>query len=188
MSGIKLNLGCGQFPKEGYINIDIDRASRADFICDLARPPYPFRDGSVESIVAEHVLEHMENPFEVMKELRRIMKPGGELIIKVPHFTRAFTHPDHKRGFDVSFPYYFSPEFKGGYAQVEFELKSLRLKWFAQEDLKREILSPAVYFISLAAGKVFDFFANLCPSFCSRIWSYWVGGFEEIEFLFTKPK
>ena len=33
-------------------------------------------------------------------------------------------------------------------------------------------------------GVVIDFFANLSPMFCSRVWCYIVGGFEEIEFDF----
>jgi hypothetical protein len=123
-----------------------------------------------------------------MKECARILKTRGRLFIKVPHFSRGFTHPDHKRGFDVSFPCYFSPSFKGGYSGTEFELKRVRLCWFSQLPLKRTVLSFPLFYLCAAAGWIFDLFANLAPFFCSRCWGFWVGGFEEIEFHFIKPE
>ena len=36
-----------------------------------------------------------------------VLVVAGALLVKVPHFSRGFTHPDHKRGFDVSFPLFF---------------------------------------------------------------------------------
>jgi hypothetical protein len=36
-------------------------------------------------------------------------------------------------------------------------------------------------------GEIFDLAANLCPALCSRIWCFWVGGFEEIRFVLQKP-
>ena len=42
-----------------------------------------------------------------MREIHRITKPGGTVRIWVPHFSRGFTHAEHKSGFDVTFPYYF---------------------------------------------------------------------------------
>jgi ubiquinone/menaquinone biosynthesis C-methylase UbiE len=182
----KLNLGSGRFKKKNFINIDVDPSTNPDVLYDLNKIPYPFPDNSFSLITANHVLEHLENPFKIMKELHRILKSGGNLIIRVPHFSRAFTHPDHKRGFDVSLPLYFNKRFKGGYTGKSFKLKSMKLKWFAQPYLKKITLSGFQYNIGLFLGKIFDFFANLSPYFCSRIWCYWVGGFEEIEYIFTK--
>ena len=38
----KLNLGCGQFYKEGYINVDRDPLTKADIYWDLNQLPLPF--------------------------------------------------------------------------------------------------------------------------------------------------
>ncbi len=103
----KLNLGSGDFKKEGYVNIDVEESLQPDIVHNLEQFPYPFEDDSFDLIEADHLLEHLNEPFQVMKELRRISKPGGKIIIRVPHFSRAMTHPQHKRGFDVTFPYYF---------------------------------------------------------------------------------
>ncbi len=182
----KLNLGCGEFKKVGYINLDSNPFCNPDTIHDLNNFPYPFKDNNFELIEASHVFEHLNEPFEVMKELHRILKQNGKLIIKVPHFSRGFLNSEHKRGLDVSFPLYFNKNFKGGYIGVKFELESLKLKWFAQPYLKRTFLPKFVFYIGCFIGFLIDLFANLSPYICSRLWCYWVGGFEEIEFVFRK--
>ncbi|MBU3906866.1 MAG: class I SAM-dependent methyltransferase [Nanoarchaeota archaeon] len=182
----KLNLGCSVFKKKGFLNVDIDSDKNPDLLLNLDKIPYPFKDESFSLITADHVLEHLNNPFEIMKELYRILKPRGKLIIKVPHFSRGFTHPDHKRGFDVSFPLYFNEDFKAFYTGTSFKLEKLKLTWCAQPYLKKITLSPVQYFFASIIGNIIDLFANASPYLCSRLWCFWVGGFEEIEFIFIK--
>jgi SAM-dependent methyltransferase len=183
----KLNLGCGQFKKEGFVNLDISPLSEADVIHNLEDFPYPFETNSFTLIEAEHLLEHLSNPFRVMAELNRLLKPGGSLRILVPHFSRGFTHPEHKRGFDVTFPLYVDPTFVGGYTGTHFICKKTELHWFGQRHLMKKILSPYLFYLLVGIGNILDFFANLSPLFCSRVWCFWVGGFYEIEFVFQKP-
>lgn len=184
----KLNLGCGEFKKEGYINVDISPSVIPDIVHDLNVFPYPFEDDYFDLIEISHTLEHLQDPFRVMKELHRISKDGALVIIKVPHFSRGFTHPQHKAGFDVSFSYYFNPQFKGGYQGFEFKLKKIKLHWLGQPYLKKAVMSKFLFFCYNILGKFIDIFANLSPFFCSRIWCFWVGGFEEIEFHFIAKK
>ncbi|MEQ8667508.1 MAG: class I SAM-dependent methyltransferase [Rhodospirillales bacterium] len=183
----RLNLGCGRFPKPGYVNVDVDDRGAQDITHDLNRFPYPFADGAFDLVESSHSLEHLADPFAVMAEIHRLLAPGGKAVIKVPHFSRGLTHPDHKRGFDVSFPYYFDPDFPGGYSGTPFELVSLRLRWNGQPYLKKQVFSWPIHTGLAAVGVVVDLFANLSPALCSRIWCFWVGGFEEIEFAFRKP-
>lgn len=183
----KLNLGCGEFKKDGYINLDVDNRLSADVVHNLNEFPYPFAGGAFDLIESSHNLEHLDDPFGCMAEMHRLLSPGGRLIIKVPHFSRGFTHPDHRRGFDVSFPYYFDPDFPGGYSGTHFDLEKLRLTWNGQPYLKKEVF-PAPLYLSLACiGWFIDMLANISPAFCSRIWCFWVGGFEEMELHFKKP-
>lgn len=182
----QLNLGCGQFPKPGYINLDIDPNTHADIIHDLAIIPYPFADEAFDLIEMDHILEHLEHTYAVIKELERILRPNGKLIIRVPHCSRGFTHWDHKRGFDVTFPYYFSNSISGGFTNTQLKPISTKLTWFAQKQLKRQYLSKPTYIIGLVLGYIFDFLGNLNLFFTSRLFCYWVGGYEEIEFVFIK--
>ncbi|MFH0714454.1 MAG: methyltransferase domain-containing protein [Candidatus Diapherotrites archaeon] len=180
----RLNLGCGEFPKKGFVNVDIVKS--ADVVHDLDAFPYPFKKGEFDLIEADHVLEHLENPFRVVKECHRILAPNGKLVVRVPHFSRGFSHPEHKRGFDVSFPLYFDPSFKGGYTGTSFKLEKMELHWFSQLYLKQKVLGKLSFAVGRVFGIAFDFLARLSPYACSRIWCYWVGGFEEIEFVFQK--
>lgn len=184
----KLNLGCGEDYKEGYVNVDFHSHVKVEVVHDLNAIPYPFADREMDYILASHILEHLDKPFVVMKELHRILKNNGELHIKVPHFSRGFTHSEHKAGFDVTFPYYFNPKFtKSGYYGVEFELKKIELHYFAFFHLLPYMgVGKITIFFMKIVNKIINFFANLSPNACSRIWCFWVGGFEEIEYVFIK--
>jgi SAM-dependent methyltransferase len=183
----KLNLGSGEFKKTGYVNVDYYSILEPDIRHDLNQFPYPFENGQFSVIEADHVLEHLDNPMMVMREIHRIANKGCRIEIRVPHFSRGFLHADHKRGFDVTFPLYFNSKFKGGYQGVSFECVHTKLSWFSQPYLKKSTLSTMAYYIGYSMGFVFDIFANLSPAACSRLWCFWVGGFEEIEFIFRKP-
>jgi SAM-dependent methyltransferase len=184
---LKVNLGSGYYYKEGYVNVDFDKLQNYDVHHDLDKFPYPFKSNSVDLVECDHVLEHLNHPHRVMCEIHRILKPEGKVIVKVPHFSRGFTHSDHKRGFDITFPYYFKEDFVEGYVGCEFKLKSMWLKWFAQPYFKKRVMPYGQFVIAYIGGKIIDFFANLSPTLCSRVWCYWVGGFEEISYTFIKP-
>ena len=183
----RLNLGCGRFPKPGFVNVDWVAAPGVDVVHDLTVLPYPFEAETFDRIEADHVIEHLSEVFRVMAELHRLLRPGGVLVMRVPHFSRGFSHPEHKRGFDATFPYYFDPSFPGGYTGTHFECDSVRMRWFAQPYLKKTVLSPPLYAVGRSVGAVVDRFANASPLVCSRLWCYYVGGFEEIEFVMRKP-
>ena len=184
----KLNIGSGEYPKAGFINVDYYSVTKPDIEHDLNQFPYPFEADFFDHIESDHCLEHLQNPFAVMKEIHRIAKNNATVIIRVPHFSRGFTHAEHKAGFDVTFPYYFQKNFKGGYQGVEFISKKVRLHWFAQPYFKKTVLSPAQYYPALIMGKWFDLIAGISPFICSRLWCFWVGGFEEVEFYFIVKK
>lgn len=186
----KLNLGAGENKKAGYINVDFNSLTEPDVCHDLNSLPYPFADETFDIIEAFHVLEHLDKPFLVMKELHRLLKKEGELIIKVPHFSRGFTHAEHTHGFDITFPLYFDKNFtKSGFFGVEFELKKSKLSWLASSHLL-PYLGYKTSFIKFlkAVSLVISWLANLNPRLCSRLWCYWVGGFEEITFVFCRKK
>lgn len=184
---MKLNLGCGRFPKPGFTNIDRSEMPGVDVVHDLRVFPYPFADASVDHIEADHVLEHLGNAAGVMAECHRLLKSGGTLHLRVPHFSRGFSHPEHTTGFDVTYPYYYDPSFQGGYTGIPFQCDRTRLRWFAWPHLKRTVVSGWLVTLGQVVGYVVDFIANLSPFLCSRVWCFWVGGFEEVEFHFRKP-
>jgi SAM-dependent methyltransferase len=186
----KLNLGAGADRKEGYINIDWNELAKPDKIHDLNITPYPFDENSFDLIEASHVLEHLDKPFAIMRELHRIAKPGAKIIIKVPHFSRGFTHAEHCHGFDITFPQYFNKNFtESGYLGFEFEIKKIELRWMAFFHLLPYFGYGKFLINTLKIiNTIISFLANLSPAFCSRVWCYWFGGFEEIKFEFICKK
>jgi predicted SAM-dependent methyltransferase len=98
----KLNLGCGNDLKDGYINLDIVDYG-GNQIHDLNNIPYPFDENYFNEIYASHVLEHLNNFHNSISELYRIIKPNGILIIHAPFFlnTKYFGEPDHKIPFSI---------------------------------------------------------------------------------------
>lgn len=187
---MRLNLGSGEDRHPGFLSIDWNSFSGADILQDLNRFPYPFAESSIDEIHAFHILEHLDRPFDVMRELHRILKPGGLLHVKVPHFSRGFTHPEHSHGFDITFPLYFDARMtRFGYFGVHFKLEAQRLRWFAFPHLMRAMGYSRVIITALTGiGAVLSFVANLSPGFASRVWCYWVGGFDEIDMRFTCVK
>jgi len=103
---IILDLGCGKAKAAGSIGADLYPLSGVDLIFDLAHPPYPFAADSVDVVHLRHVLEHMEDPVEVLSEVWRITKPGATVNIRVPHYTGPFAwrDPTHKRCFSSKSP------------------------------------------------------------------------------------
>lgn len=46
-----------------------------------------FETGSFDQIIIWHVLEHIEDPAHTLDECRRILRPGGRLVVAVPNFS-----------------------------------------------------------------------------------------------------
>lgn len=52
--------------------------------CDLNQP-LPFADGTFDLITSLEGIEHVENHFLLLRELGRVIRPGGQLIISTPN-------------------------------------------------------------------------------------------------------
>lgn len=93
-----LDLGCGMRKTLGAIGADRLPFDGVDVLCDLERFPYPFADHVADAVVMNHVVEHVDDPVAALREVGRILKPGGRLAIRTPHFSsvNAFSDFTHK--------------------------------------------------------------------------------------------
>ena len=83
---LRLNVGSGQRKFGGdFINCDINPKWEPDVVTDGASMPM-FADGSADLIVSHHVAEHAGcgDAGPMFRECRRILAPGGSLIVCVP--------------------------------------------------------------------------------------------------------
>jgi SAM-dependent methyltransferase len=85
---MNLNLGCGNFHIEDWINVDKSEIYKPDILHDLEVIPWPFESNSADNIALSHVLEHLGQApstfIQIMKELYRIAKDGCFIHIDVP--------------------------------------------------------------------------------------------------------
>lgn len=116
---MKLNLGCGDRKLKGYKNLDKRELNLDKF-------PYPFANRSKEEIILRNVLEHLKEPDRVMEEIKRILKKGGRVIIRVPHFSsiHAWGNLQHKRPFSIR-----SFDLKG-FEIIRFKIEMPRIRFF----------------------------------------------------------
>jgi predicted SAM-dependent methyltransferase len=57
---VKLDLGCGPNPKEGYIGVDIIKYPNVHKVLDLTKP-WPWKNNSVDEIHCSHFIEHFNS-------------------------------------------------------------------------------------------------------------------------------
>jgi SAM-dependent methyltransferase len=101
--GLKLNLGAGQDPQPGFVNVD--KFGNPDVKWDLEVFPWPWEDSSVDEVLMSHVLEHLGETtavfYGVIKELYRVCKHGAKVHILVPHprHDDFLADPTHVRSF-----------------------------------------------------------------------------------------
>lgn len=129
----KLNLGCGTDIREGFINLDIADIKGVDIIHDLNNLPLPFRDGQFSEIICYDIIEHIFDYIPLMRDLCRILKKGGVLEIKVPHYTysRAYADPTHLRYFSMElFDFFVKTSSRDYYFDFYFDhIQSIHLSF-----------------------------------------------------------
>ena len=86
VAAVRLNLGAGPSPLEGWVNVDIEPRFHPDCVVDLSRAPWPFGDACVDELRATHILEHMPDWEGFLRECARILKPGAPFLLAFPHY------------------------------------------------------------------------------------------------------
>lgn len=78
--GIELNTLAGSFAKNYFQRIDI---------ADIERFELPYEKAFFDVIILADVLEHLKNPWQVVKNLSYYLKPSGSLVCSIPNITHA---------------------------------------------------------------------------------------------------
>jgi len=110
---MKLNIGCGRLPQDGYKNIDISKEAAADEFYDVCEG-IKEKDNSVEEVFSGCMLEQIESNKDfvfVMNEIWRVLKPNGMFAgyVPTPHQNVIYQDPMDKRFFRMeTFDYFDS--------------------------------------------------------------------------------
>jgi ubiquinone/menaquinone biosynthesis C-methylase UbiE len=109
---VVLELGCGPNKKLiSAIGIDAINYADVDIVGDIFEVLEKFPEKSVDSVHSFHFFEHIANFQELLGDMARILKPGGDLEVVVPHFSNPYFYsdPTHKTSFGLyTFCYYAS--------------------------------------------------------------------------------
>ncbi len=79
-------------PRGSYVGIDLMDDRFVDSKADACR--LPFTDDSFDMLVQFHVLEHIPDDLTAMREMARVLKPGGLALVQVPHRMGVLTDED----------------------------------------------------------------------------------------------
>lgn len=82
--GRELQLGA-QAREIAYRGFDIDDG-------DLELDPLPADDSTFDLVVALALVEHLHNPDNFLREVRRVLRPGGVLLLSTPNWQYASRH------------------------------------------------------------------------------------------------
>jgi hypothetical protein len=88
---LKLNLGCGNAYRDGWINIDIDSSKRTDICCDFINLKNHFNPATIDSIYMIHSICYL-NLWESMlffKDAYNLLKAGGILELEFPDIEKC---------------------------------------------------------------------------------------------------
>ncbi len=81
--GYTLDIGCAYSPYAAFfpnrVGLDIKPWPGVDVIGDAHQ--LPFEDEKFDNILCLEVLEHLHSPQTAVAEMRRVLKPGGHLIL-----------------------------------------------------------------------------------------------------------
>jgi SAM-dependent methyltransferase len=99
--GQLIDLGCGDMPFKAWISTQVSTYDSLDFFPRSPDVTYEadiqnmhmISNDQYDSALCIEVLEHVPDPFLAVREIQRILKPGGLLILSVPHLSRLHDEP-----------------------------------------------------------------------------------------------
>jgi len=133
-----LNLGCGldkrkSSSSEIWINVDIRKEVEPDIVWDMEKTPYPFGDCEFDAVLMIDSLEHVSfrKVKDVVKELYRILKRGGELIIQCPDLEaiayKVILYPPRNDDYEqLSYWIYGAQDYEENLHKSGFTIKALK--------------------------------------------------------------
>jgi SAM-dependent methyltransferase len=144
-----------------------------DYVGDIAAIPVP--DRSFDAILCTEVLEHVPDPVGAIREMARILRPGGQLILTAPLGSGLHQQPYHFYG---GFTPFWYRRFLGeaGFEQIAIEPNGGFFKFYGQESQRfQTMLNPrrfrggARLVAALAWIAAYPIFRIAIPLICDRL-------------------
>ena len=147
----RLNLGCGKDYLRNYFNIDNNPTHRPDLLYDLNQIPYPLKSNQFDFVRMKMILEHLDKPIEVLKEVVRICKNNALIEVTVPHANSYanITDIQHKHSFT-----------ENSFNEKMLEMYGLKELWLESKEFifknKWKKFIPFKWFFKLFLNGIYD--------------------------------
>jgi predicted SAM-dependent methyltransferase len=85
--GVRVNLGCGEKPLPGYVNVDARELREVDVVADVTR--LPFESGTLAEVASAHLVEHFRQHHlatVLLPYWKSLLKSGGVLRVVCPNW------------------------------------------------------------------------------------------------------
>lgn len=140
----RLNIGCGNDIREGYVNLDKVPLEGVDVVWNVEKG-LPFEDELFDEVLCKDILEHVDDYVLLLREIHRVLKVGGRAVIEVPHFTSEnnFIDPTHKHMFSAfTFDFFVKGHPRSYY--FDFHFSRIERRFI---DFERRLLNPINYLV-----------------------------------------
>jgi SAM-dependent methyltransferase len=128
----EVDLGCGAVRRApGAIRADISRDVHPDVLVNAAGG-LPFRTGSLARVWCFDLVEHMPDIPALLREVHRVLEPGGSIVLTTPHFSCAnsWTDPTHQQHLGWrSFDYFTAEHDLRYYSTARFRIRRRVLRF-----------------------------------------------------------
>lgn len=94
-----------------WIGLDVVAGPNVEFVLNKDST-WPIESNSIDHILCTQVLEHVENPEFMVSEIRRVLKPGGTIILNAPFLYPFHGMPNDQARYTTSQLEYFFKKFE----------------------------------------------------------------------------
>ena len=188
-----LDLGCGPHKTPGAWGIDAYPYPGVDQVHNLDVIPWPVESGGYDLILVRHILEHVQDPVAMLREIHRAAKPNATVDIVTPHFSNRCAYVDltHRRALSVR-----ALDFFTGSESLPLARRKVACNWLFQHRFVYETWPEAPRFtrtrLHLTFSRLFqkcgfDWLFNRHPDFY-EFYLAWIFPARDIEFTLRAIK
>jgi SAM-dependent methyltransferase len=89
---LRLDVGCGSAIRPGFVGIDARQTVATAIVADARA--IPVGNQLADEVYASCLLEHFDDPHEVLKEIHRVLQAEGQAVLRLPNLGTYSSHLD----------------------------------------------------------------------------------------------